>query len=57
MKDLVIIGSGPAGLSAAVYAYRGMLDVTVVEKQPFSGGQIVNTFTLVFMPCESLSMG
>ena len=43
MKDLVIIGSGPAGLSAAVYAYRGMLDVTVVEKQPFSGGQIVNT--------------
>ena len=37
MKDLVIIGSGPAGLSAAVYAYRGMLDVTVVEKQPFSG--------------------
>jgi thioredoxin reductase (NADPH) len=43
MKDLVIIGSGPAGLSAAVYAQRAMMDVVVLEKEPFSGGQIVNT--------------
>lgn len=42
-KDLVIIGSGPAGLSAAVYAKRAMLDVVVIEKEFTSGGQIVNT--------------
>lgn len=43
MKDLVIIGSGAAGLSAAVYAKRAMLDTVVVEKEPFSGGQILTT--------------
>ena len=43
MKDLVIVGSGPAGLSAAVYAKRAMMDVVVLEKEAFSGGQIVNT--------------
>ena len=43
MKDLVIIVSGPAGLSAAVYAKRAKLDVAVIEKAPFSGGQIINT--------------
>lgn len=43
MKDLVIIGSGPAGLSAAVYAQRAMLDQVVIEKEMFSGGQIVTT--------------
>ena len=43
MYDLVIIGSGPAGLSAAVYAKRAMLNVVVIEKEAFSGGQIVNT--------------
>lgn len=43
MYDLIIIGSGPAGLSAAVYAKRAMLDVLVLEREPFSGGQIVKT--------------
>ena len=42
-KDVVIIGSGPAGLSAAVYAKRALLDVAVIEKEMFSGGQIVTT--------------
>ena len=31
IKDLVIIGSGPAGLSAAVYASRAMIDQVVIE--------------------------
>lgn len=43
LKDLVIIGSGPAGLSAAVYAQRAMLNQVVIEKEMFSGGQIINT--------------
>lgn len=43
MYDVVIIGSGPAGLSAAVYAKRAMLKTVVVEKAGYSGGQIVNT--------------
>lgn len=43
MRDLVIIGSGPAGLSAAIYAKRAKLDVVVIEKAGYSGGQIVST--------------
>ena len=43
MKDVVIIGSGPAGLSAAVYAKRATLDEVVVEKEMISGGQIIVT--------------
>lgn len=42
--DLIIIGSGPAGLSAGVYAQRAMLDTVILEKMPFSGGQVVNTY-------------
>lgn len=43
MYDVIIIGSGPAGLSAAIYAKRAMLDVLVLEAEPFGGGQIVKT--------------
>ena len=43
MRDLVIIGSGPAGLSAAVYASNACMDFIVIEKYPMSGGQILNT--------------
>jgi NADPH-dependent 2,4-dienoyl-CoA reductase/sulfur reductase-like enzyme len=38
--DLVIIGSGPAGMAAAVTARRHGLDVLVVDDQPAPGGQI-----------------
>ena len=43
MYDLVIIGSGPAGLSAAVYAKRACLSVLVIEKEAFAGGQMIYT--------------
>ena len=32
MKNLIIIGQGPAGISAALYAVRGGADVTVIAK-------------------------
>ncbi|MGM0366675.1 MAG: NAD(P)/FAD-dependent oxidoreductase [Actinomycetota bacterium] len=41
-KDLLIIGAGPAGLGAALYAKRADIDFAIVEKQ-MPGGQIVNT--------------
>ncbi len=44
MYDLIIIGSGPAGLSAAIYGRRAGLDLLVIEKAPMSGGQILNTY-------------
>lgn len=44
MYDLIIIGSGPAGLSAAVYGKRAGLRTLVLEKQPMSGGQVLNTY-------------
>jgi thioredoxin reductase (NADPH) len=40
--DLVIIGSGPAGIAAAIYANRAMLNFILLEKT-FPGGQIVET--------------
>lgn len=42
--DLIIIGSGPAGLAAAVYAQRAKLDTLVVEKAMVSGGQVLTTY-------------
>ena len=43
MIDLLIIGSGPAGLSAAVYAKRSNLDVMVAEKEFLGTGQIAGS--------------
>ncbi len=42
MYDVVIIGSGPAGMAAAVYAARAELSFLVIEKG-ISGGQILET--------------
>lgn len=44
LYDVIIIGSGPAGLSAAIYAQRAKLATLVIEKAPMSGGQILNTY-------------
>ena len=40
--DVIIIGAGPAGLSAALYAGRARLSTLIIEKIK-DGGQIVIT--------------
>ena len=40
--DLVIIGAGPAGLSAGLYGARGKMSTLIIEKDK-TGGQIVTT--------------
>lgn len=42
--DLAILGAGPAGISAAVYAARARLKTLWLEKKFAQGGQIVNTY-------------
>ena len=44
MYDVVIIGSGPAGLCASIYAKRAGLRAVTVERNFISGGQVVNTY-------------
>lgn len=41
--DVLIIGAGPAGLGAAVYAIRAGLSCLCIEKSGVAGGQIINT--------------
>ena len=40
--DVVIIGAGPAGMTAAMYAGRSMLKAVVLERG-FPGGELLNT--------------
>lgn len=42
--DLIILGSGPAGLGAAIYAQRAELKTLVIEKDMVSGGQVLTTY-------------
>lgn len=44
MYDVIIIGSGPAGLAAAIYAQRAKLEMLIIEENYISGGQVVNTY-------------
>lgn len=44
LYDLIIIGSGPAGLGAAIYAQRAELKTLVIEKEMMSGGQVLTTY-------------
>ncbi len=42
--DLIIIGSGPAGLAAAIYGQRARLNTLIIEKELVSGGQVLTTY-------------
>jgi len=43
VKDLVIVGSGPAGYTAAIYAARARLNPIVYEGSVTAGGALMNT--------------
>lgn len=49
LYDMVIIGGGPAGMSAALYAARGLLKTVIIEKEK-EGGQITMTEELENYP-------
>ena len=49
MYDIIIIGAGPAGLTAALYAKRAMKKVLVLEALNY-GGQIINTLNIENYP-------
>ena len=43
MTDVLIIGSGPAGMSAAIYAKRANLNVLIAEKEYEGTGQMAES--------------
>ena len=49
MYDIIIIGAGPAGLTAAIYAKRARKKVLVLEAEAY-GGQIINTLNIENYP-------
>ena len=49
MYDIIIIGAGPAGLTAAIYGARANKKVLVLEALTY-GGQIINTNKIVNYP-------
>ncbi len=44
IKDLIIVGAGPAGLSAAVYAARAGLSLSIYNNNFVPGGQVLQTY-------------
>lgn len=55
--DLIIIGGGPAGLTAAIYAGRAKLNTLLLEDK-IVGGQVRNSFTIENYPgFESIQGG
>ena len=52
MYDIIIIGAGPAGLTASIYARRASKKVLVLEASTY-GGQIINTLDIENYPVEA----
>ena len=52
MYDIIIIGAGPAGMTAAIYARRASKSVLLLEAKSY-GGQIINTPDIENYPVEA----
>ena len=57
MKDLIILGNGMAGMTAALYAKRANLDFKIVGKNEFDFGQIGNAILVENFPCAASQSG
>jgi len=49
MFDVIIIGGGPSGITAGIYAKRSGLDAVIIEKSNV-GGQVINTYEIKNFP-------
>lgn len=52
MYDIIIVGAGPAGLTAAIYGRRALKKVLVLEALSY-GGQIINTLDIENYPAAA----
>lgn len=52
MYDIIVVGAGPAGLTAAIYGCRAAKKVLVLEASSY-GGQIINTLDIENYPVEA----
>lgn len=57
MKDLIILGNGMAGMTAALYAKRANLDFKIVGKDEYDFGQIGNAILVENYPCAANQSG
>ena len=57
MKDLIILGNGMAGMTAALYARRANLDFKIVGRDEFDFGQIGNAILVENFPCAESQSG
>ena len=44
LYDVIVIGSGPAGITAGIYGRRAGLSTLIIEGNYIQGGQILNTY-------------
>lgn len=57
MKDLIILGNGMAGMTAALYAKRANLDFKIVGRDEYDFGQIGNAILVENYPCVDKMTG
>lgn len=55
--DVIIIGGGPCGLTASVYAMRAQLNALLIEQMSINGGQILSTYEVDNYPGLPLISG